>query len=395
MKTVFFHADLDAFFTSVEQADNPALKGIPTIVGALPGQRGVVAACSYEARKFGIHSAMPISQAFRKCPQAVYLPARMDRYIEVSGMVMGILQEFTPRMHQISIDEAFLEMTGTERLMGTPWTIAETIKNAVQDKLGLCITIGIAPNKYCAKLVSSYCKPDGLYEVLQGEEIGFLDSLALKDLWGIGQKTLARLNELNIMSIPQLREYSREILSALLGRACAEYIHAAVNGKDPGIYPEQPKHQSISSERTFSEDCRNAQDIKKMLLQLSHEIMFRCMKQKKKAATIVLKLRYWDFSTVQTQHTVKNRINSAEELYRQACLLLEKKWDKKTPLRLVGLGLANVSTHEELIQPELFVQPDDKSTKLEKAVYTIRNKYAGVNITKARLMKKKNSKNGT
>ncbi|MEJ2663834.1 MAG: DNA polymerase IV, partial [Spirochaetia bacterium] len=167
---VFFHADIDAFFAAVEQADNPPLKGKPVIIGALPGNRGVVSACSYEARAFGIKSAMPISQAFRKCPQGVYLPVRMERYAAVSKIVMNILQDFTPCLQQISIDEAFMDMSGTEKLLGVPECVAQKMKALVKKQTGLTISIGIASNKYLAKIASDFKKPDGLCRIAPGDE---------------------------------------------------------------------------------------------------------------------------------------------------------------------------------------------------------------------------------
>ncbi len=235
---VVFHVDLDAFYASVEQRDDPRLKGKPVIVGAAPGRRGVVSACSYEARRFGIHSAMAISQAYRRCPQGVFLPVRMERYLEVSRKVMGILGTYTPHMQQISVDEAFLDMTGTERLLGPAIEVGRGLKEEVKRETGLAITVGIGPNKYVAKLATNAGKPDGLTLVTQAEVEAFLDRLALKDLWGIGEKTLARLTELNIVSTAQLREFGSEELARLLGKGTASFLHGVVRGEDPGSSPK-------------------------------------------------------------------------------------------------------------------------------------------------------------
>ncbi|RPJ06972.1 MAG: DNA polymerase IV [Spirochaetaceae bacterium] len=388
MEPVIFHADLDAFFASVEQADNPAFKGKPVIVGASPGKRGVVSACSYEARKFGIRSAMPISEAFRRCPSGIFLPVRMNRYIEASRAVMHIMSAYTPSLHQISIDEAFLDITGTKRLFGLPLDVAMKIKNEVRDQLGLCLSIGIARNRFCAKLASQKAKPDGLFEIKPGDEEMFLDSLELHDLWGVGKKTLERLIELNIKTVNGLRSYSREVLSTLLGKGCSEYLYQAVRGIDPGMYPDTPKNRSISSETTFETDRRDITGIKKVLLQLSVDIMFRLLEYGQKSRTVQLKIRFHDFTTCQSQTTLRNPVFSAEEIYRHACALLEKKWDGKTPVRLVGVGLSGVEDGDSHFQPELFQEKSDKSAKMEKAIQAIRTKYHDARITKARLIEK-------
>jgi DNA polymerase-4 len=209
---VIFHVDLDAFYASVEQIDNPSLQGKAVIVGALPGHRGVVSSCSYEARRFGVRSAMPVSQAARRCPQGVFVPVRMKRYLEVSQAVMRILERFSPDFRQISIDEAFMDMSGTQRLYGAPLATGKTVKEKVRRQTGLTLSIGIAANRYLAKLASEHSKPDGLHFVQPGEEISFLDGLSLGNLWGVGEKTRERLLELNITSVQGLREYPKDIL---------------------------------------------------------------------------------------------------------------------------------------------------------------------------------------
>jgi DNA polymerase-4 len=385
---VFLHADLDAFFASVEQSDDPRHAGKPVIVGALPGRRGVVSACSYEARKFGVHSAMPISFAVRKCPEGIFLPVRMERYLEISRKIMRLLEQSAPSFMQISIDEAFLELTGTERLLGPPETVARKLKQRIKDDFQLTVSIGIAPNKYLAKLASQYKKPDGLSEIKPGEEEAFLDTLCLEDLWGVGKKTSQRLAELNITSIPMLRSFTQAHLATLFGKAGGAYLYKAVRGKDPGIFPEETKSQSLSSETTFEHDRRDVVGLKKVLLELSHQMMFRLGEHRKKATTVVLKIRFDNFETLTAQTTLKHPLSSAEEVYDIACSLLKKKWNEKTPLRLLGVGLANMSEGQTLIQPELFEEKGDKSRKIEAAILKIRKKYSGLNITKARLLKK-------
>ncbi len=385
---VVFHVDLDAFYASVEQRDDPRLTGKPVIVGAAPGRRGVVSACSYEARRFGIHSAMAISQAYRRCPQGVFLPVRMERYLEVSRKVMGILGTYTPHMQQISVDEAFLDMTGTERLLGPAIEVGRGLKEEVKRETGLAITVGIGPNKYVAKLATNAGKPDGLTLVTQAEVEAFLDRLALKDLWGIGEKTLARLTELNIVSTAQLREFGSEELARLLGKGTASFLHGVVRGEDPGIFSEEPKSRSLSSEITFETDRKDVTGIERMLLELCHQIVFRMMEEGWKSKTVALKLRYHDFTTTSAQKSLKHWVSSAEELHDVARELLHARWNGSTPIRLVGVGMSNLVALESQDQLELFAEDFSRKKRVEEAVFKIRRKMSGVTLTKASLLRK-------
>ncbi|TFG65046.1 MAG: DNA polymerase IV [Spirochaetales bacterium] len=385
---IFFHVDLDAFYASVEQNDNPALKGKSVIIGARPGTRGVVAACSYEARKFGVRSAMPISQAYRRCPDGVYLLPRMNRYLEVSKQVMTLFESFTPCVRQLSIDEATLDMTGTDRLFGPPRQAAEKIKNHVKKKSGLTLSIGIAGNRYIAKLASEYGKPDGLTEIEPGSEIGFLDRLELKDLWGLGKKTLERLTELNIGTVPQLRSYAPAILKAMLGKACGQYLHDIVRGQDPGIYAEEAKSRSLSSEITFGEDIRDRETIRRVMLDLCHQTMFRLLDEGCSSRTAFLKLRFEDFSTTTAQSTLRHPIHSAEELYETVTGLLDKRWDGNRLIRLIGLGFSSLEKESEKGQQELFEDDMNRQKKVEKTVLALKKKFHAEQVVKASLLKK-------
>ena len=386
MAKVFFHVDLDAFFAAVEIMDNPELAGKPVIVGALPGHRGVVSACSYEARKFGVRSAMPISQAYRRCPQGVYRVPRMERYLECSEQVMAILAQYTPEPQRISIDEAFLDMSGTERLLGPALEVARGLKKRVREEAGLTISIGIAPNKYLAKLASEAGKPDGLTQVLPGGEIDFLDGLPLSKLWGVGEKTRQRLQELNITTIPQLRDVPEDILRSSMGEASSRYLHDAVRGLDPGIYSLSPKSRSVSNETTFETDQKSGEAVRRTLLELSEQVMYRLMREGLKSNTVVLKLRYHDFTTTHAQRTVRHWLTSSDEIYRLALELLAQRWDGGTPIRLVGVGTDNVVGREEAVQQELFEDESSRKRKVEEAVTRIREKMDGVKLTKASLM---------
>lgn len=387
MTRTIFHVDLDAFYASVEQQDNPSLKGKPVIVGPQPGNRGVVSACSYEARRFGIHSGMPVSRAARLCPQGIFRPVRMKRYLEISEEIMKELADITPVFQQISIDEAFLDLSGTERLFGPALQVGRMIKERIADRFGLTLSIGIAANKFLAKLASEYEKPDGLFQVT--EPIEFLDRLSLKDIWGIGEKTLDRLAELNITSIQKLRSFSRDILCSMMGVAGGRYLYLAARGMDPGIYSDHPRSHSISSERTFARDKKDRTAINKTLLELSQQIMHRLIVGGWQANTAVLKVRYEDFTTTTIQKTLKHYLTSSDELYRVALELLRKKWNGSTPIRLLGVGTTQLLRPGSLEQGELFEDRDLKRRKVEQAVTELKEKMKGLKLTKASLLETK------
>ena len=384
MNTVFLHVDMDAFYASVEQHDSPEYRGQPVIVGAMPGHRGVVSACSYEARRYGIHSAMPINQAHRLCPHGRFLPVRMARYQEVSRQIMGILADYAPALQQMSVDEAFLDLTGTRRLLGEPMDVARRIKEHVRQETGLAISVGIAPNRYLAKLASEEDKPDGLLEVRPGEEADFVARLQLNSLWGVGRKMLARLDSLGIRSVMQLRDYSQAELAELLGQGAAGYLFAVCRGEDPGLYADSRSSHSISGEQTFEHDVTNADALDRALLETAHTCMFRLMDEGGRARTVTLKIRLTDFTTHTVRRTLDHDVTTADEIYRIARALLHAKWDRITPIRLIGCGLASVQQGAGGSQQDLFDASDERHQKVEQAVYRLRQK--GLGVMKARLI---------
>jgi DNA polymerase-4 len=385
IEPVYFHVDLDAFYAAVEQLDSPKLRGKPVIVGAAPGHRGVVSACSYEARKYGVHSAMPISEAYRRCPQGVYLPVRMERYQELSTQVMAILEEYTPEFRQISVDEAFLNLTGTRRLFGAPAAVAEKMKRRVRD-LGLVISIGIAPNRYLAKLASDFDKPDGLYRVHPGEDEQFLDRLQLKDLWGVGKRSLEVLRTYDITTVAELRAIPKVELQRLVGSAAGAYLYDVARGRDPGIYSDRPKSRSMSSETTFEVDTADPEAVRRVLLELSHNVMFRLLREGFSTHTVAVKLRLEDFTTLSSRTTIKHKVSSAEEMYELAVGLFEKKWNRATPIRLIGVGAEGIVPEAEELQPELFEGSFDKKRRVEEAALRIRTAMGTDSIQKASLL---------
>lgn len=383
---MIFHVDLDAFFASVEQVDHPELRGSPVIVGSLPGERGVVSTCSYEARRFGVRSAMPVSQAYALCPQGIYLRPRMKRYAEVSARIMEIFGEFSPQVLPMSVDEAFLDMTGTQQIFGPPLEAGKKLKERIREVTGLTASVGIASNHYLAKLASDYRKPDGLYQVPPEGVYLFLDSLPLHKLHGVGVKTRERLAELGISSVAQLREYGLEVLQQLLGASAGQYLYNSCRGLESQDYTAGPATRSLSSERTFQEDISSPQAVHKMLLSLAQECMFRMYSEGWRSRTVHIKLRYQDFTTVSCQKTLGHWISSADELYAAALDLLKTKWSGRPPVRLVGLGMTGLQRSGSLDQAELFDDPDQKSRKVEQTILKLKGKFPELKLSRAGLL---------
>lgn len=379
---MFFHVDLDAFFSSVEQHDNPALRGKPVVVGASPGKRGVVSTCSYEARRFGIHSAMPISEAVKRCPHAAFLPVRMERYLEVSAEVMRVFRNFTPDVLQVSVDEASLDMKGTERLWGAAEDAARLVKTAVLAETGLTISIGIAKNRYVAKIASGLEKPDGLTFVPEGNEAAFIQSLRLKDLWGAGERTQNRFSELGITSVRELTAYSIDLLQSLFGKAGGQYLYSVSRGEDPGIYNHDPKNKSLGTETTFAQDIDDRETLETVLLGMCQQLCQRLYQEQGGACGIQLKIRYHDFTTFTAQSKRCAVFSCLDEIYTAAMQLLDSKWNGQA-LRLIGISLFGFSGNGS--QLDLFNSKAEKAGKLEQVVFEV-NRKAGANLTRARLL---------
>jgi len=382
MKT-YFHVDIDAFFAAVELIDDPSLAGKPVIVGAVPGHRGVVSTCSYEARKFGVRSAMPISEAARRCPSAVFLPVRMERYTEFSTRVMGLFGEFTPDMTRVSIDEASMDMSGTGRIWGPAGEAAQKLKIRVKKEIGLSVSVGVASNRYIAKLAAGYRKPDGLVVVPDGEEAEFMAKLELKDIWGAGAKTRERFDELGILSVLDLRSFTEGMMISLFGKAGGDFLHKVCRGIDPGIYSQEPKNRSMSTETTFERDVTDMETLECVLLGMSMELSSRMYESGQSSRCVALKLRYDDFETLGARQTMDGPFLNADGIYEAARSLLGKKWNGR-PLRLIGLGLCSMEDGIGL-QAMLFEPDDVRVSKVEKAAFEAGRKGLG-KITRARLL---------
>lgn len=389
---VFFHVDIDAFFASVEQLDNPEYRGKPVIVGG-QSERGVVSTCSYEARQFGVHSAMPILQAKKLCPSGIFLRGRMGRYHEKSKEVMSIFKNFTPEVKQISVDEAFLNMTGMEKILGKPKDSALLLKKTVKEKTGLTVSIGCAQTKYIAKIASGRSKPDGLFIVPAGAEIDFMKSLSLKDVWGVGGKTRERLISAGLTTVAQILNSSEHLLQSILGNASGSFLFQAVRGELYDVFSDDVKSHSISTERTFEHDLFSHADIDDVMFYLASELMYRIFDEKVKGKTVSVKIRYNDFTTVSVQSTGEV-VNDSQDLFERAKELFYKKFDNKTPIRLLGLCIMNVESDAPEAQAELFYSETNiKKRKIEETMYQLTKK-EGKNILKpARLFKKDEENN--
>jgi DNA polymerase-4 len=366
---------MDAFYASVEQLDNPDLAGKAVIVGGDPKRRGVVSAASYEARKFGVHSAMPVSQAVRLCPDAIVLPVRMERYVEFSKRLHAIFQKFTPQVEPISLDEAFLDVTGSLRLFGPAPKIGRQIKKQIAEQLGLVASVGIAPNKFLAKLASDLDKPDGFVVITEQNKQQVLDQLAVSRIWGVGPVTQKALKSIGVDTIRQLREAPTEILQNIFGDQTAHVLQLA-HGDDDREVESVRDAKSISSERTFATDIFDRNVLLDVLLSEVEDVAQRLRLSDLEAKTITLKLRYDDFRTVTRSTTFDHPTNVTRTLWQRAREVF-LKWHRKSPgaLRLLGFGASGLQK-TGTGQRQLFPEPEDeKQKRLDRAFDQIRGKF--------------------
>jgi DNA polymerase-4 len=332
---VIIHVDMDAFYASVEQRDRPELRGKPVIVGADPKGRGVVSAASYEARPYGVHSAMPISKAARLCPHAAFLPVDMAKYAQVSTQIMAILGDFSPLVEPLSIDEAFLDVTGTALLLGPPLDVARAIKTRIRNEVGLVASVGVAPNKFLAKIASDLEKPDGLVEVPPGEEAAFLAPLPIRRLWGVGPSTERELAALGIVTIGQLARAPRAVLERRFG-ASGAHLHALAQGRDDRpVEPFSPP-KSIGAEETFGRDHRDVEHLRRVLREQAERVAGELRAEGYAAARTTLKLRFADFRTLTRSHTGEPTQDGLA-IFRRALALMARV-PITDPVRLIGLS---------------------------------------------------------
>jgi len=382
------HLDMDAFYPSVEMLDNPALKGKPVIVGG-SRERGVVSSASYAARRFGIHSAQPVSAAMRLCPHGIFLPVRMGRYREVSRDVFRIFHGFTPLVEPLSIDEAFLDVTGSIRLFGQPEDIARTIKQTVLEETGLTVSAGVSSNKFVAKIASDIDKPDGLTVVPPDRVREFLDPLPVKKMWGVGKVTQQALARLNVKTFKDLRQIPVEVLEKTFGKhgAAMHLLSMGIDERD--VEPERAA-KSIGHEQTFIKDILNPDQAKKEILSLANRVARRMRREEVKGNTVSLKVKYNDFTQITRATTLPEPTDDSMEIYSASCRLLEKTETGKRPVRLLGISLSRLSFSGSEKQLSLFGQNKTslKRRDLNTALDSICDKFGEKSIQPATLVPK-------
>ena len=387
--TYFIHADIDAFYASVEQLDNHDYKGKPVIVGGLPeDRRGVVSAASYEARKFGVRSAMPIFQAHKLCPSGIFLRGRMGRYQEKSDEIMTLFGDFSPDVQQLSIDEAFIDITGTEKLYGPPHEAAQKLKARIRDESGLTVSVGIASNKYIAKIASGMSKPDGLFMVAAGEEEAFMRNLPVQSIWGAGGKTQEIFRKHGFKTGDDIYRLSAATLKAMFGNAFGTFLYRAVRGEAAEDFDRERASQSMRTERTFDYDLYDEFAIETALLDMCQTVMFRLLSSKEQSATVSLKIRYDDFSTEVTRETFPNPIRTLNDFFKHALSLFRRKYQKNRGVRLVGVGLMNLKAEKASIQNDLFnaesEMKSEKERRLEESILSINAKFPNAALRRSR-----------
>jgi len=386
------HLDMDAFYASVEQLDHPAYRGKPVVVGADPrgGKgRGVVAACSYEARPFGIKSAMPISRAYRLCPRAIYVRPRFDRYAEMSERIFAVLREYTNLVEPLSIDEAFLDVTGSRRLFGPADAIGRTLKARIRSEVGLVASIGIAPNKFLAKVASDLGKPDGFVVVVPGKEREFLDPLPISRLWGVGPKTEIHLKRLGLETIGHVARMPVEALEASLGNGGRDLWELAHGRDDRPVVPEEDA-KSIGAETTFEADTDDLEEIRRTLLDLSDRVGRRLRHEGYLAGGVTLKFRNHLFRTTTRAALLARPTDVGDDLFREAWGLLKRvSWTGKR-VRLLGVTATRLlhAADSPRGQMGLFEPASDSRRKLARTVDVIRDRFGADAIARASLLPK-------
>jgi DNA polymerase-4 len=383
MARQIIHIDLDAFFVSVEQVRRPELKGRPVVVGGKPDRRGVVAAASYEARAFGLHSGMPLVTARRLCPQAVFIEGSFPRYRDASQRFMAILAHFSPYLEPMGLDEAYLDATGFESIHGSIRQMAVAMKKQIRDELGLCASVGIASGKVVAKVASDLSKPDGLLEVPAGEERTFLAPLPVAQLPGIGRKSEHVLRGLGINTIGQLAALSSDILKSHFG-AAGVIIHNHANGIDDRKVEPPGEAKSVSRETTFGKDTRDSSLLSATLRYLSERVGTELRRQGKRARCVTLKLRYADFTTITRRQTLSRAGDSDQIIFDAGSKLLKKELSAgKQAVRLIGIGVAGLMRGRQL---DMLDTSDMRLEKLNMAIDRIRQKYGFTAIQTGRTL---------
>lgn len=386
---MILHVDMDAFYASVEERDDPSLVGKPVVVGGSAAGRGVVAAANYEARKFGVHSAMASARAKRLCPHAVFLNTRIDYYGVISQQIREIFARYTPLVEPLSLDEAFLDVTGSESLFGSSAEIGRQIKKQIRAELRLVASVGVAPNKFVAKIASDLKKPDGFLVVEPGRIQAFLDPLPVGRLWGVGKVTSQVFERLAVRTIGQLRQLPIGQLNALFGSYGEHYWRLAQGIDDRRVVPDR-EARSISNETTFSEDISDIELLRSWLVELVEQVARRLRRLEIKGRTVDLKVRFADFKTISRSLTLREPTNITQELLDAGVdLLMQRLPARHLPVRLLGFGVSNLDD-SGISQKQLFDQPNhDRERELDLVADQITAKFGKLAIRRGTRLEKR------
>ena len=374
------HVDMDAFYASVEERERPELAGRPVVVGGDPDARGVVAAANYAAREYGVRSAMPAARARMLCPHAVFIRSRMTLYAEVSTEIRAIFKRYTPQVEPLSLDEAFLDVGESEELFGPGVDLARRIKQEIRSELGLVASVGVAPNKFLAKLASDLEKPDGLVVVMPESVQAFLDPLPVERLWGVGAATKSRLHGLGVHTIADLRGQPERALGERFGKWGRRLFELAHGRDERPVTPEQ-EARSISHETTFDVDVVAVASLRDCLRGLTEQVAWRVRRQGLCAGTVEIKVRYADFRTVNRSAGLAAASARTRDLWRSASRLLTEQLARRAgPVRLLGMGVSRLS-RERAEQPDLFDAPAaERERQIDSMVDAVNERFGGAGL---------------
>jgi DNA polymerase-4 len=369
---MFLCIDIDAFFVSVEQILDPSLRGKPVIVGALPGQRGVVTSASYEARVFGIRAGMPVSKAYRLCPRGQFVPSHFREYGKISRRFRDIIETYSPDVRVVSIDEAYINIKGTERLFGPPLVLARKLKDQIKEDLKLPATIGIARTRALSKIACDQSKPDGLFMLEPGEEMKFLSPLSVSALPGIGPKHYEILNNLNIKTVKELFEIPEQVLNTALGNYCKTMRPFLFANDAPARGVAGPPVRSVSRDTTLNEDTLNKDLLNALLYRLTEKAC-ACLRKKNLTARVAsVKIRFSDFKTISKQASIPEPTNCQQKIYSYAAPLMASLMQEKKRVRLIGIALSRFEYDGQ--QPSLFAAKEERWNQLNHALDRARDK---------------------
>jgi DNA polymerase-4 len=386
------HVDMDAFFVGVEVQRDPSLRGRPVVVGGV-GNRGVVSSASYEARKYGVHSAMPTSRARRLCPQAVYIQPDHQAYSEVSRAVMATFRDVTPLIEPLSLDEAFLDVRGAVRLLGRPAAIGRAIRARVAAEQGITCSVGVASSKFVAKLASTRAKPDGMIVVPADQVVAFLHPLPVGALWGVGEQTAAQLDRLGMRTVGDLAALPLPALRRAVGDAHARHLHELAWGRDPRRVEPHVADKSIGAEETFDVDQVDPEVINRELLRLATRTATRLRRSGQVGRTVVLKIRYTDFSTVNRSRTLKSPTDGTQEIYDTARRLFEGL-APESAVRLVGVRVEGITSAAETSRQPALDEPEHGWADADRAVDAAARRFGMDVVRPAALMPKPAARGG-